>query len=153
MPANATEWSCVQDNHTGLMWEVKTDDGGLRDKDNVYTWYNTDATTNGGFEGYANNGNNTQAFVVAVNAQGLCGYKDWYLPDVEELRSIVNYGKYNPAIDLAYFSNIHGDWYWSSTRAAYNGGSAWLVRFDDGDDGFYDDNSYDAYVRLVRSDQ
>jgi hypothetical protein len=24
-----------------LMWEVKTDDGGTRDKDNTYTWYNT----------------------------------------------------------------------------------------------------------------
>ena len=26
-----TQWSCVRDNDTGLYWEVKTNDGGLRD--------------------------------------------------------------------------------------------------------------------------
>jgi hypothetical protein len=30
---NPTDWACTKDNKTGLIWEVKTDDGGLRDKD------------------------------------------------------------------------------------------------------------------------
>ena len=51
LPASATEWSCVKDNVTGLTWEVKTDDGGLHDKDNTYTWYNPNQTTNGGMSG------------------------------------------------------------------------------------------------------
>ena len=29
----AGEWACTRDNATGLVWEVKTDDGGLRDMD------------------------------------------------------------------------------------------------------------------------
>ncbi len=28
----------ITDTSTGLMWELKTDDGGERDKDNKYTW-------------------------------------------------------------------------------------------------------------------
>jgi len=31
LPASATSWNCVRDNVTGLIWEVKTDDGGLRE--------------------------------------------------------------------------------------------------------------------------
>jgi hypothetical protein len=148
LPANATEWSCVQDNHTGLMWEVKTDDGGLRDKDNVYTWYNTDATTNGGFEGYANNGNNTQAFVVAVNAQGLCGYKDWYLPDVEELRSIVNYGR-TSVIDARYFPDAYRESYWSSSPDVYSNDNAWIFNTPAANEG-RGPKGYALSVRLVR---
>ena len=41
LPVTATNHSCVKDNVTGLMWEVKTDDGGLRDKDWYYTWYDS----------------------------------------------------------------------------------------------------------------
>lgn len=52
----ATPWNCVRDNVTGLIWEVKTDDGALRDKDNTYTWYNIDPATNGGVAGTAGGG-------------------------------------------------------------------------------------------------
>jgi len=30
----ATEWSMVRDNVTGLIWEIKTDDGSIHDSDN-----------------------------------------------------------------------------------------------------------------------
>lgn len=33
LPNDAIDWACVRDNTTGLIWETKTDDGGLRDKD------------------------------------------------------------------------------------------------------------------------
>ena len=156
LPANATQWSCVQDNHTGLMWEVKTDDGGTRDKDNYYTWYNTNAATNGGTVGYENGGNNTQAFAQAVNAQdngqGLCGHSNWRLPSKQELHSIVNYGKYNPAIDTAYFPNTQNNWYWSSSPVASGSSYAWIVYFSSGSD--YNSYKYiNNYVRLVRSSQ
>ena len=38
LAASATQWSCVQDNITGLIWEIKTDDGGIHDKYNYYRW-------------------------------------------------------------------------------------------------------------------
>ena len=34
LPKSASSWSCVLDNRSGLVWEVKTNDGGARDKDN-----------------------------------------------------------------------------------------------------------------------
>jgi len=38
-PDSATDWAMVRDNVTGLIWEVKTDDGSVHDKDDEYTWY------------------------------------------------------------------------------------------------------------------
>jgi PKD repeat protein len=152
LPANALAWSCVLDNHTGLMWEVKTNDGGLHDTTKTYTWYNSDATTNGGFEGYVNDGNNTQAFTKAVNAQGLCGYTDWYVPDHDELKSLVNYGKFNPSIDTNFFPNTQSNWYWSSSPVASGGGDAWGVDFGGGGGGG-DAKANSFFVRLVRASQ
>ena len=152
LPANATEWSCVLDNHTGLMWEVKTDDGGLHDKDNTYQWYNSDISTNGGAVGYENDGKNTQAFTHAVNAQGLCGYTDWRLPEKQELQSIVNYGKESPAIDGAYFPNTRSSFYWSSSPVADYSNQAWYVYFDSGAIALYVKSDNNC-VRLVRSAQ
>src|SRR5262245_37316990 len=48
----ATEpWDCVRDEVTALVWEIKTDDGGLRDKDWTYTWYNSTGINDGGSPG------------------------------------------------------------------------------------------------------
>ena len=47
----ATSWTMVRDNVTGLIWEVKTDDGSVHDKDNKYTWYDRNPFTNGGDAG------------------------------------------------------------------------------------------------------
>ena len=110
-----TPWACVQDNVTGLVWEVKTLDDGLHHAEHTYTWYDTDNTTNGGNPGWpdgqnngtADGGNicygynaadpttfcNTEAYTARVNAQGLCGETDWRLPDVNELDSINLYRK------------------------------------------------------------
>ena len=163
--ASATSWHCVQDNVTGLIWEVKTDDSGLHDKDDRYNWYNTDPATNGGFDGYADDDGaichgydssdsatycNTQAFAARVNAVGLCGAYDWRLPSKEELRSIVDYSRYNPSIDTDYFPNTVLSWFWSSSPNASNSYYAWYVYFSYGYDGLNSRNSSRS-VRLVRS--
>ena len=36
----ADGWIMTRDNVTGLIWEIKTDDGSIRDKDNTYSWAN-----------------------------------------------------------------------------------------------------------------
>ena len=159
LPTTATEWSCVLDNQTGLMWEVKTNDGGLQDATKTYQWYNTDTSTNGGTVGYVNGGNNTQAFTQAINFQALCGYTDWRLPEKQELHSIVNYGKIDPAIDSAYFPNTVSSYYWSSSPVAHNINHAWMVNFYSGNDDDYFGNFGNGYggkgdslyVRLVRT--
>jgi hypothetical protein len=108
-----TPWACVQDNVTGLIWEVKTNDGGLHDQHENFTWYNTNPGTNGGnngddnadamaldgtgtvakiCEGYVSGDAatycNTQAYVARVNAVGWCGKSDWRMPTVKELEGI-----------------------------------------------------------------
>ena len=167
LAASATSWHCVQDNVTGLIWEVKTDDGGLHDKDDQYNWYNTDPATNGGFDGYADDdGNicygydssdastycNTQAFTARVNAVGLCGFTDWRVPDIEELRSIVDYSRTNPSIDINYFPNTRSSSYWSASPYASYSVSAWLLRFSYGYGYYYYRDNY-YHVRLVLSGQ
>ncbi len=100
---NPTDWACTKDNVTGLIWEVKTDDGGLRDKDWYYSWYNPNNDTNGGGKaGYQNNGSckgsncDTYAFPKVVNNQSLCGATNWRMPTIQELGGLLvcSDGKY-----------------------------------------------------------
>ncbi len=149
LPANAASWSCVRDNVTGLVWEVKTADGGLHDKDNSYTWYNTDSGNNNGGVGFDNGGVNTQAFVASVNAAGWCGANDWRLPNRQELSSVTDFSRYNPAVDMDYFPNTLSGVYWSSSPAANTSSSAWGVSFGNGGYGRHG-KSDSYYVRLVR---
>jgi hypothetical protein len=78
----------------------------------------------------------------------LGGYSDWRLPNINELRSIVDYGRNSPAIDPV-FQNTYSSWYWTST--VYNGNSSfpWLLGFNYGYDyNYYQSDSY--YVRCLR---
>ena len=122
-----TPWDCVHDTHTGLYWEVKTDNGGLRDKDWTYSWYNSTGIQDGGSAGAENLGRcvdaancDTQKFVAAVNAVGACGFNDWRLPTRDELLSVVALqppptSNLLPAYDLRYFPNtLAGASYYST---------------------------------------
>lgn len=163
LPANAKSWVCVRDNVTGLIWEVKTADGGLRDWRHHYTWYNPDTKKNGGFPGAEVGGEckgldkcNTYLYTRAVNASRLCGFADWRLPERGELRSLVDYskaGSYKPTIDEAYFPNTIAKWYWSASVYAVQTEYAWGVSFYDGGDGNNVKRGQQdrfSHVRLVR---
>ena len=154
----ANEWACTRDNVTGLMWEVKTDDGGLRDKDHTYTWYNSDSNTNGGAAGTENGGTcvdtvncDTAKYAARVNAVGLCGYSDWRMPDIFRLQSIANRGHRSPAINTTYFPNTRNSGYWAASPNADFNDSAWFVDFDYVNDSYLD-KDISLYVRLVRPD-
>ena len=53
-------WACVKDNHSGLVWEVKTTEPGLQNINNTYSWYDPDPVTNGGFAGKDKSGGCTR---------------------------------------------------------------------------------------------
>lgn len=159
--AGANPHACVRDNASGLVWEVKTDDGGLHDKDWNYTWYDSNPGTNGGVAGTSSGGScggtvaggcDTEKFVAAVNAAGRCGFSDWRLPSFRELFGLGHLGALNPAIDGSYFPNTRTSNFWSGSSYASFPGNAWVVHFSNGNANAFDKMaSFD--VRLVRGGQ
>ncbi|MBK9654800.1 MAG: DUF1566 domain-containing protein [Rhodanobacteraceae bacterium] len=174
------DWACTRDNTTGLIWEVKTDDGGLRDKDHRYTWYEPDANRNGGNAGSTGSDScastlpgglcNMQAYRTAVNALAgsarMCGATDWRLPDLTELHTLIHYGVpiSDPSIDTAWFPNSisstgginFNGFYWSRETNAKFPHAGWGVYFSPLAVGGYVEG-FDKialrHVRLVRGGQ
>ena len=56
----------------------------------------------------------------------LLGHKGWQLCDVRDLLSIIDYDRYDPAVDPARFKGPYG-WTWSSTIAKSPSVFAWYV--------------------------
>jgi len=153
--AAGTKWSCVRDNHTGLIWEVKTDDGGIQDKDNTYQWGGLTAigrNANPQHGTYRDGWNTLVSGVISHGAGGLCHFDDWRVPTIEELTSIVDYGVGTPAINTHYFPNTMADNYWSASPYADEslGDFARQLDFISGSDVTYN-RDFSKRVRLVRT--
>jgi hypothetical protein len=156
--SGATPHPCVRDNVTGLIWEVKTDDGGLHDKDWIYTWYKTGSPV--GYNGTSSGTTycktsgrcDTEKFVQDVNAAGWCGLFDWRMPTVKELEGIADLGRTSPAIAPTFFPNTPSSYFWSGSPYAGVMFNAWYVNFSNGyansaGSGY---SSHPSHVRLVR---
>lgn len=81
----------------------------------------------------------------------LGGYKDWRLPDIDELFQLADKSRYNPAIDPI-FSGTIPYYYWSSRSYENNTSNAWNVNFNYGTV-FIFNKSNNFYVRAVRGGQ
>ena len=176
LPSSARSWACVLDNRSGLIWEVKTDDGGVRDKDNTYRWggkgvrdvalgryEGNNQRLESRWDGSGDRYDDWDELVTAANSEELCGFSDWRVPDLYQLASLVRCrggsyqnlddgcsGSYQkPTIDTEYFPNAQSSWFWSSSPYASYSSYAWFVSFSNG----YDSTNYrsNRYVRLVRS--
>ena len=79
-------------------------------------------------------------------------YSDWRLPTKEELRSIVSFQHFDPAVNVIAFPDTMSAFYWSSTPDAGSTGRAWGVPFRNGN-GFYTAKDSSDYVRAVRGGQ
>ena len=176
LPSSARSWACVLDNRSGLIWEVKTDDGGARDKDNTYRWGGKGVDValgnlNGSYKRFESlwyvSGNiydDWNKLVDSANSEQLCGFSGWRVPDLHQLASLVRCrgGRYQnldrgcdgdyqmPTIDTDYFPNTQSASFWSSSSSAFDINDAWFADFYSGADG-RDLRRYIAYVRLVRS--
>lgn len=150
LPQGATAWSCVLDLTTGLMWEVKNSEraaDNLHHKDDKYTWYNSNPRKNGGAIGQWNSDSascqgytkgeprsycHVEQFVSRVNKKGLCGFRDWRLPNRHELTSIVHFGRFQPSIHTAYFPATLSEFYWAANPLPARPLEAWTIDFEFG---------------------
>jgi Protein of unknown function (DUF1566)/Repeat of unknown function (DUF5648) len=131
---------CQRDKVTGLTWEVKTD-AGLRSMNNLYT--NVGDKRAG----------DASTYVDQVNATALCGFTDWRLPSVEELRGLVHFGEFGDvAIDPNAFPRTMAVAYWTGTVNARSSDEVWSVTFHTNRDSRdYPDSSQESLpARLVR---
>jgi len=111
----------IKDTKTGLIWQ-KSDDGMKR------------------------NLKDSEKYVEELD---LAGYYDWRVPTIEELFSIIDFARYDPAINPVF--ECWGFWYWSNSSDASNRDSAWRVQFYNGY--MYWANKNDSgLIRCVRSD-
>jgi hypothetical protein len=115
----------ISDSSTGLMWQKATAPG-------TYTW--------------------EQALLYCENLTlPVGGYSDWRLPNRNELQTLVDYSKYSPSIDTAFFPNTLASNYLSSTTHSYpDHAHAWNVEFSYGNVDHGNVKSGYAYVRAVR---
>jgi len=104
------DWSsqAVLDRETGLVWEQAP----TTTLATPQTWFNA-------------------RFTCANKAVG--NRKDWRLPSVHELASLIDPTQANPALPLSHpFTNVLPTNYWSATTTAEGPTDAWLVFVGDG---------------------
>lgn len=80
-------------------------------------------------------------------------FTDWRIPNIKELKSIVELRCFSPAINTNFFQlpdgfNVE---FWSSTPKVFNTDRTWYVNFFDGDSD-YSSRTNTRRVRLVRSE-
>lgn len=173
---DASEFSCVRDNVTGLIWELKepvlaaAPNTTLRAANNRYSYVNA-APGNGGEAGEAAAANSscpsdtdcgTQTYIDEVNDAVYCGGSNWRMPTLVELMSLADFSRrgqahlldpalfrYEPALSLQ--NNLY---YWTSETSAEGGGgiSTWVFNNQNGNDNSLPKQASQlAYIRLVRT--
>ena len=147
----------ITDLNTGLIWEQKMRDAAwpivnLHDVTLTFAWDSAAPTI--------------WDWLEQVNTEGgtgLAGHNDWRIPNVKELQSIVDYGTFSPAVDVAFNNNPRmlatcsvaecsltgvGN-YWTSTTLELDTSRGWGVGFNAGG-AFNDAKSDILFVRAVR---
>ena len=127
----------VTDNRTGLVWEKKSDDGSIHDKDDTYTWGQSASP-------YSMNGTMVTTFLAALNTPPcFAGYCDWRVPNLLELETLRNLDTVSPATFAEFHSGCApgcsattcsctahaagGNRYWSSATIGDTPQSSWSV--------------------------
>jgi len=120
---DASQWSCVSDLETGLIWEKKDPTSALHGHDS-FIWYQPEQLTSGASRAHPDEAwadstcygfdpddsssfCNTSAYTDRVNLSNYCGYSDWRLPTADELLSLADptrqQNNQSPRLDTRFF--------------------------------------------------
>jgi Protein of unknown function (DUF1566) len=134
----------VLDKYTGLIWK-KCSEG--------QQWNAASHTCH--FFATAYNWQEALQQAQTVNSStGFAGYKDWRVPNIKELNTLLEEQCEDPAINLTVFPTTPGKVFWSSSPHAGSDTNAWAVDFYYGyPSGQNPKDSYYTQVRLVRGRQ
>ena len=130
----------ITDHTTGLTWAKQSDDGGVNDKDALYSWTAThpDGRPTGTL---------FSAYVAALNAGRFGGHRDWRIPTDGELRTILDPATPRPGAPLVaapfnedcrpgcsvtQCSCTTANSYWTATTVPQSTDRAWYVSFNNG---------------------
>ena len=128
------------DLNTQFMWEQKDKNGGLNDIDNQYSWSKSGSTNPDGtlFEDFLVKMNNSCNGDITKSCEkdldcpdnkcGHAGYRDWCIPNIKQLQSLVDYGKVNPASIVPDSEEAKiSKFFWSSTDNTGESSRAWVL--------------------------
>ena len=97
------------DSHASISGYVDNGDGTVTDTSTGLMWQQAGPSSAMTWE-------QALAYCEELN---LGGYTDWRLPTKKELRSLVDFSRYDPSINTTYFPDTVSSFYWSSTTDAY----------------------------------
>ena len=124
--------------NTGLMWQRETPDS--------FTGC-TKGTPAGSRCTYAEAINYCNDLVLG-------GHEDWRLPQINELETLINYGRKTPAASTTVFPSMKSIWYWSVTENPLYSSEAYYVNFNLGEVLSASKTNVDGlFVRCVRGDE
>jgi len=142
LPDDSETWSCVLDQVTGLIWEVKHEGPEFTASHNRFTWFNENSFVNGGDIGSEGDSVscslsglncNTATYVQLVNDELMCGSNQMRLPTPRELLGLISLkqGDIGTKVDIDYFPFLHtgNSRYWTSTPFISTSNRAYVVDF------------------------
>lgn len=154
--SGGTIWSCVRDNVTGLVWEIKQANG-INAASNKFSWFNSLPEFNNGDPGLPGNSScglehcNTAAYINHLNKTKFCGSSKWRLPNRAELNNILMNSGAAPRLDPLMFPDVQSDTsYWTSSTYQAASSAAWAVSMTTGIV-FWHPKRSSLSVRLVHS--
>ena len=107
----------VTDNLTGLSWTKDSESPG------------PSTCSPGGYKTWQG----ALDYVACLNTNKYLGYNDWHLPNINELYSLIDRSKYNPAASSGHpFSSLSSDVFWTSTTYSRDTNFAWIIGMEYG---------------------